>query len=158
MTIPRGAVLVSAVAVDTLAYWQRVNMPDRAFVFRRTLARGAGAVMIESYVLAHVDPCRLTMSTATEGNDNGTLATTRRWTLARAVRAEPLDGTERVLVMHARGGSTLVRVMAEAGARTFHTVRKADVTANGAGALGVATSPRSPFRLGWSVSLAVQEG
>lgn len=151
MTTTTGGALFTAAALDTLAYWQRANMPDRAFVFTRVTTRAAGAVLLDTYVFARVDACRLSLSLATERNDNGTWSTSNRWTLARAREAEPLAGTERVLVLHATGGATLVRVAAEAGRRTFQTLRKADVTTDGVEPLAVATAPRAPLRLGWRV-------
>jgi hypothetical protein len=146
--------------VDQLTAWQRSNMPDRALIYARTLTREPGGVMRESYTYVRTDACRLSMPLATEGNQDGTLTPGYTWTLARPADAVPLDGTERVVIMHANGGSTLVRVLAEKGHRTYQTVKKSDVTMSGVEPFTVATtSRRGPVPLGWRavITLAIGE-
>lgn len=129
-------------------------------IFTREIARLAGAVILERYVYARTDPCRLSRSLGSERSTGGALTTSSRWTLARPADAVPLEGTERVVVWHASGGSTLVRVLAEAGVRTFQTVRKSDVTMDGVEPVfDVATTrARGPVPLAWSTSITLDAG
>jgi hypothetical protein len=146
--------------VASLAHWQRTNMPDRALVFVRSLTRAPGGVSVESYTYAWTDACRLSQSRATEGNQDGSLTTGRVWQLVRPSDARPLDGSERVLVQHAKGGATLVRLLAEAGTRTYQTVRKSDATSTGVARFTVATTRvrGGPVPLRWSTSIAITTG
>lgn len=161
-----GATLFTASAVANLAAWQRANMPDRALVFRRVLTRQPGGVMLEAWTYARTEPCRLSLSRATERNTGGTLGESRTWILARPQDAAPLDGTETVVVFGGKGTgvegapfSVALRVVAVAGPRTFRTVQKADVSTDGAPALLVGTTRAAgPVSLAWSTAITVTNG
>lgn len=156
MTAPTpGGALFTTGAVDALAYWQAQNMPDRAFVFTRELARLAGAVLHERYVFNRVDPCRLSLSRASERDNVGTRTESHSAVLARPVTALPFEGSERVVVL-GRVAPTFVRVVAEQRARTFQTVRKADVTEDGVERFVLATTrARGPVALRYAVTITI---
>jgi hypothetical protein len=152
-TLFTPAVLASA------AYWQTANMPDRALVFVRVLARELGGVVRASYTFVRADACRLSGPTTAEGNQDGALSTVRTWTLVRPIGAPPLVGTERVMVVHRAGSMTLVRVVGERGARSLATIRKADVSDGGVTPFTVATTrARGPVRLAWSSTIDISIG
>lgn len=151
------APLFSSPALDVLAFWQNANMPDRALVFTRALTRQPGGVSVESYTFARADPCRLSMPIATESNTDGTLKVSRSWTLIRPASTPALNGTEHVVIVHANGGATAVRVLAERGHRSYQTINKADVTADGVTAYPVGTTRgrAGPVSLGWRSIMSV---
>lgn len=147
--------LIPPASVATLAYWQRTNMPDRAFVFARSTARYAGAVIYERYLFRAVDACRLSRAAARERVTGATRDESHTWVLTRAVDAKALDGTERVLVF-TRTGAVLVRVLAERGPHTYQAVRKADVSTDGVTGFVVGTTrARGTVAFKWSSRITV---
>lgn len=150
-----GARLFTPDTVAQLAAWQVANMPDRAFVFRRSSVRqpGAGGVPADVWTFVRVDACRLSLSRSTERNTEGTLEESRAWTLARPVDAPRLDGTERLLVRSYNNSypALFLRVSGADGARTFQTVQRATVTTDGVDQRMIVgtTAARGPARIAW---------